>query len=423
LSVSGWICSIQRSDRGDRLVSVRLLGVGCDELWVAPAEATPVGAAQDAAVWLRERLGKGGSLRMLCADVDGAACSWLTVPDADPRVVLAAMRHSEDDGWDAPGESPDPLGAWQAAATGEADAQALAPTRTAPAITLLPQRGSKGALPQRLSVIAMRDAVVKVCLDALDDQRVGVGLVTSIWHALATAWDAGGPAGRDATHASGDGGHDIAAMDSPATAVVLLDPLGRLVWSWSQSGNLLAAGSIRLYASELGGGATSLHVSRQDVARLATDWLSWTAQLGMAPRRVLCLTPETDPGELDPAGLARALSEAMPDASVDLATMPDPVGATLARLVDLPPSVLPRPSEPRSSLVALSHRRGRAHKALYRWSSLALIAMAVGSGGWRSSSGTTRPTRGCSRRSSTKRPTRDPARRSGRTRVITRGAR
>jgi hypothetical protein len=227
-------------------------------------------------------------------------------------------------------------------------------------------------------------------------------------------------------------------------AVIMIDPLGRLVWAWSQDGLLGAAGSIRLrilpaqrpveasapppldadpgdFGSSALQGARRvtapdtapgvqaiadepiLECAQADVGRLIMDWLSWSAQLGHTPDRIVCIGPTTVSSrsrvgpiaapEVLPAppavqvSVPEALSQAWPGAVIDAAIHDDPVGATLNRLrgwtgdsrdAQAAPRALDvGQNDARSALLELTRRPGRIDRHLYRWLALAITAAAA----------------------------------------------
>jgi hypothetical protein len=130
--------------------------------------------------------------------------------------------------------------------------------------------------------------------------------------------------------------------------------------------------------------AGELRLGQDEAARLTTEWLSWAAQLGRAPSRVVCaLTP----GE-GAAGFGEALAGAWPGAAVDAAVYDDPVGATLRRLADRLESTPKRTvqgTDAAHGLVALSNRPGHAHRRMFQWRALAMLGVAalLGVASWR----------------------------------------
>lgn len=442
--MSTLVAYIARSPHGDRLVQVRLTGREGTWSW-EPQAATgdrrgepsgPEGEAvrdvQDAAEWLARmvrRVGESATrLGVLCVDTAGAVCQWVTAPGRDATVVAAALAQDER-AWPNSPVDLVPIGA--------ASLQALV---DGPAVR--GRRVAAGGAPpaEKLAVLAIPDAPVRVLLDALDARGIEVERVVSLWHALALAWDPGGPAAAwSRTGVAGEHvpepGHDgsrshstsartrpgpVVADSQAPTGIVLIDPAGQLVWCWSCVGGVLAGGRLRLAterretesARRLGdetrsspaqpGPPTGIRarVTAADVGRLAAEWLAWSIQLGQAPSRLLCLVPElggTGPpaageqagtaseqrsGEaeaLSPGTLGAMLGRLWPGATVDMVVQDDPVEATLARLARLPAQALVgQVVGPARELAQLTRRPGRVHRAWYRWAAATLWALAVG---------------------------------------------
>jgi hypothetical protein len=382
--LSGRVCYVSSTDHGDRLASLRLIGARTEEIWRAPESEDPLSVMADvasAADWIGERVGGeggAGEVSVLCIDVDGANCTWLTAPSTEASVVSAALAHAVE------GESTRLSGAWASPSLAEASVEALATTAVAtrpdrPATTIEKVTGKRSetakAMPQRLAVLAVPDVSARLLLDALDDRAIGVHRVVSLWHAMAAAWD---PAPRS----KGAGDAVVVATASPVMAVAMVDPAGRLLWSWSRAGQLLAAGTMRLSQDRHEVGAGMVRIGRAEIGRLTTDWLSWSVQLGVVPSRIVCLTPNTgadeDDDDLTPAGLGTSLGAAWPGAAVDMAVDGDPIGTTLSRLVDVAGGPA---NDTRSTLTLLTHRPGRAHRQLYRWAAACLFAVSLGLAG------------------------------------------
>jgi hypothetical protein len=367
--VSVRVCYISRAERGSALRSVRLLGQTSDETW--PDQGVCAGLSEDyaaAAAWVRQRLDatrSATSVSVLCLDVDGSACTWLTSPSAEPAVVASVARLAE-------GER---AGTFEFFAPGELSS-------TLQALPASPLPASNGTpAPARLPVLAIQDVPGRLMVDELDARRVPVESVASLWHVLAWAWDASAAPGV-ATDAATDAG--------PVTAVVLTDPdAGRLVWCWSRGGRLLVAGSQRLRVARADadgpeGQPPAVRFGEPQVARLICEWLSWSVQVRAAPGRIMCvLTPGEDAGVF-----AEALGKAWPGAAVDAVTVDDPIGVTLRRAADRLEST-PRTQvgtpEPGTGLVALSGRPGLVHRRMHRWRALALVGLAglMGLVAWR----------------------------------------
>jgi hypothetical protein len=133
-------------------------------------------------------------------------------------------------------------------------------------------------------------------------------------------------------------------------------------------------------------------IGQAEVGRLAADWLAWSLQVGAAPARVVCVgstAGDDSPEALSPQSLGMALGRLWPGATVDLAVHDDPIGATLHRLATREGAI--DAEDGRLELLDLSRRPGRAHRAVYRWASLAVLAGAVALFGvaWKGFSGAT----------------------------------
>lgn len=450
------VCYLERVAGGSLIRRVRLVGeggpTGLDRSWTAPALTVAAGGdggegeggggvgpggeavnhTRAAARWVADMLGTLGTRRlaMLCLDPDGSLCTWLSAPSADPTVIRATLVQPDADGELGGGGAARllALGAGSSAGFGAGDAslQALA-TMDRPSGRGRSRAAEAGK--KRLAVMAVPDAPVRVFLDELDSRGVEVDQVVSLWHALAMAWDPGRPEPGE------PGAERVVATVSPAAAIVAVDPLGRLVWAWSQSGQLVAGGQMRLRtvaggpASAAGAGAPAgdelagvpeagtarrveadserpdgrgpegaVEFTVADTGRLVLDWLSWSAQLGHCPQRVACLGPAPVSGAdalPDPGLIGRSLGEAWPSATVGVAVHDDPVGATLRRLLshDIASEhrraaeleVATGSDDPRAALVSLSARPGRVDRRMHTWVAVgvAAIALVVGSVGWK----------------------------------------
>ncbi|MCC5786782.1 MAG: hypothetical protein JJU33_08795 [Phycisphaerales bacterium] len=388
-------CYIQRSDLGDRLESVRLVGGLLDESWTPP-EGDAFEHASGAADWIADVLSdRSGGLGLLCVDTCGGVCAWLRPPGDDPGVTETLIRRSdgrvllgadaapegdEDDFFQPTSEKsllPD------VSTPGGAGVQVLADPaakRQASFRERLSRKGKGEAQPadpsRRVAAIALRDAQVRLILDQLDRRGIEVGSVISLWHALAEAWDPAGPLGVRKKAEEDNGA--VVAESSVMTAIVLIDPAGRLVWVWSEKGDTVAAGSVRL-----GGSGPQAMPEASDTSRLVADWLSWSVQLGRGPGRVLVIVHEEEPASesaLSPAAFGSALGQRWTGTSVDVAVFKDPIGETVRRLADRRSEITSPANDPRRSLVELANRPGKAHRRLYLWAGAAMGALAVALG-------------------------------------------
>lgn len=364
--------------------ALRLVGQGIDERWPegphTPADDQAAFIAS-ASAWVADRLAQSraaGVLEMLCLDAEGAACTWLASPSADPTVVAALARLG-------PADSLSDLGATGTApAAGVFEFFAADPTDSTiqplspPATT--PPRGAKekvAPIADRLGVLAQTDVPARLLMDALDRAGIETRAAVSVYHAIALAWD---PASPLQARASSE---RVVAESHDRTIVLVIDPGDevappRALWAWSKEGALLAAGSIRLRARSTDDRAHAV-LDAADAARLASEWMAWSLQLGLAPARVIAVFPEALEG--DPSAFGQALLRHWPGATLDAVVDRDPIGATLARLasaLESTPASRREEPVPGRALVDLSSRPGRVHRRLYRWAALfVLVASAL----------------------------------------------
>jgi hypothetical protein len=453
--VSTRVCHLERIDRGGILAGVRLVGPRTEDRWSAAlhdsdASTDPIenarDAARDAASWIAEHLRASGRTRRIeriVLDGDGAVCSWVTASSVEAKVVRALVEQQAgsagegDGGFDDPGDDtgpgrfPDLPG--ELGVQPLVDAVAAAPSASGEALSAVrrrleaarngssrkpdPEDETETNAARRVAVLAAPDVPARLLLDELDRFGIEVGAVGSIFHAAGSVWD---PTARRASmpglSARGDD-HLVAETEPGVTAVLLVDPAGRLVWSWSKNAGLVASGSARLPGGVTSGGRSSASPAPREgvraermegeratvrltsgvLARVSSEWLSWAAQLGEVPERVVAVVPfaslEAAPADadgsagLDAPGIAAAIRRALPNATVDLVDDEDPIGLTLRRLAELHDDGAPSVSDhdgQRRTLDELSRRPGRAHRAMYRWASGALLAasLAVSAVSW-----------------------------------------
>jgi hypothetical protein len=431
----GVVCYVQRVPGGGGIRSLRLIAAGLAREWTAPegravssidgGAGSAVIAAHAGAQWISETLDSVGLKRLaaLCLDAEGSICTWISSTSADPSVVKATMVQAGVDG-DGSGAG---VGAARLLAMADGGGSSGGgggvgvDTSVQALATLEPEvDGPKGLslkkkapaqLPrkQRLAVLAVQDAVARVLLDELDRRGIETERVVSIWHAMAAAWD------RSQSASLSD---RLVSAHSPGGAVILVEPTGRLVWAWTRAGELVAGGTMRLstrsraaeesasealavsdsatrpIAPELPGSSMSVDFTAADAGRIAVDWLSWSAQLGHCPERVVCLSVPTlgDPEKgsgMGPEALFANLARAWPGATIDGAVHEDPIGATLARLAGLGPEdrtvtttvdprdELPYHARPREALADLTARPGKADRRLHQWIGVSLCAAAA----------------------------------------------
>ncbi len=365
--MSDRLCYIRRTDRGIVLRGLRLVGGHTDDSWVVDPGADTeliLETINEAAEWVKQRLdmGTNKALNAIVLDTDGAACTWVKPADADADFLDSAVSDGpvEHDPDDLEPIEHNGLGDRLPRLPREMDFQALSENQT-----------STGA---RRGVLAIPDVPGRLLKDTLDSMGIRPEKFTSIWHALCAAWDPGLDSSTSAMR--------IVSSDAPICAIVAIDPIdARLIWSWSREGKLICAGSARLRRVH-GEHEPRAMIWNADVARLASDWLGWSSQLGVSPSRVVVLgepicppvapDDETPDQELpyDAAQLGAALTQRWPDATLDLLGEPDPIGATLQRIAQR------EMSASLSSIEGLVARPTRAHRSMFRWAGLALTAAA-----------------------------------------------
>ncbi|MBL4590556.1 MAG: hypothetical protein JKY96_01210, partial [Phycisphaerales bacterium] len=298
--MSNRICYLRRTDRGGKIAGITMLTEHTREAWDASTNAGPEHALDtiaQAGEWIKERLstgpGKSRTIAVLCIDTDGAVISWVKPEDSNPEMLSATIEqgeHSDPDDFDAP------------EITGVSERFPDLPLE----ISYEPLLESPTSVGARTAVIATPDVPARLLLDQLDERGIRVERITTLWHAIAQAWDPG---------ANRHGGHDaqrIVASSAPITACIVVDALkGLIIWTWSQGGRLIAGGSVRL-AHVSSGQSPAPMISEPGIARLGVDWLGWSSQLGVSPARILFITPKPSTSDtnkhagLDSAGIGNA---------------------------------------------------------------------------------------------------------------------
>jgi len=227
--LSELVCYIERAERGSLPLRLRLISTRVDETWAFPEILADDRAAlqrglRDAADWLAAQI-KANSrvgLGALVLDPDGSRCGWVSSVSADPEAIGAMLRQagepiSEEDVAHAVGSTPQ---------------LALNPDgQIAGGMTFQPlgmhDQPATNQQRQRLGVVAVPDATVRLLLDELDVRGVDIARIVTTWHAMVEAFDTGSGARADSLVASSQG----------TTAQVMVDPgSGRLIWAWSRGG-------------------------------------------------------------------------------------------------------------------------------------------------------------------------------------------
>jgi hypothetical protein len=386
-----------------------------DERW--PTSALPRSDSPDAATawidrgaeWLWERLSHSraaGRLEALVLDVDGSTCSWISGLGSDYQAIAAAARMGHTSGADPLSDMPGGEGiamspmTYFAGEESDSTIQPLAAPTSEPPEAIEPAGGvamiarlkeSRGksavAAPGRRGVVAACDVPARLFIDALDRQGVEVERAMTLWHALAQAWD---PA--FASHAGAGESQDAVTAGDAVCAVVLVDQgevastdevdalPPRLVWCWSRGGALLAGGAMRL-AHVRSEDSTDIEIGQPEASRLATEWLAWCMQLGVTPRRIVCVLPEVTQDSGCASRFGTALGQAWNDATCDAAIVPDPIASTFERLASIlekSPVTAGAEIVPGAALVDLSTRPGGSHRTMYKWlAGMVLVASVV----------------------------------------------
>ncbi len=338
------------------------------EAWDATPNADPdqtLGTVKQAGQWIKDRLVSGSkkskSIDVLCIDTDGAVISWIKPEDATPEMigsVIEGGEHGDPDDFDAPEHN------------GTSERFPDLPLE----VSYEPLDGATTSVGARTAVIATPDVPARLLIDQLDERGIRVEHITTLWHAIAQAWDPG------AARHGGNDAQRIVASSAPITGSIIVDgDKGLMVWTWSQGGDLIAGGSVRLTHNS--GSSSAPTITESGIARLGVDWLGWSSQLGVSPARILFITPKPSTSAtdehagLDNAGIGNALARAWPGASIDLIEHASPVDETLSQIARRGLKTTHTP---------LMDRPVRAHRSMYRWAGFSLIAasVAIGIGAW-----------------------------------------
>ncbi|MFK7759203.1 MAG: hypothetical protein AB8C13_04565 [Phycisphaerales bacterium] len=362
------ICYLQRTDRGLALAGVRMVGSHADDQWEVTTGGSPdaiLETIDDAAVWIKQRLKSGGgssrTLPILCLDTDGAICTWTKPEDTNEEMITAAIDQLDSD-------QEDELEAGFQTTMGERFPNLPLEVNYEP---LNDQDTSDGS---RRAVVASPDVPARLLIDQLDSMGIRIERVENLWSLIAMAWDPGAPHRSNARDSQ-----RVISTDDPVCACAILDTArGRLIWTWSKCGNLLAAGSIRISHTSEG-----LFLQQSDLSRLCADWIGWATQLGVSPLRVVMVLPENgldNEHGLDRSGVGSIFAQHWPTATTDVLTQDDPLLATLRSAIEHE-----YPSSTKSSPASvLTNRPGRAHRSMYRWAAgmLIIAGAAIGWTGW-----------------------------------------
>lgn len=303
--------------------------------------------ADESARWIARHPNVKRRLAAIVLDVDDTICTWLRVPSLAGPVVGAALRtQSQEWGAHAPTASFEPL---------TDDAR---PARSS--VLSLKKKTSDNAdstTGEPVALICIPDALVRLWLDELDVQGVRTGPVYTLWHAMAHTW-----------------GEKVS--DQAASAIVLVDPAGRLIWAWTRGKELLTGGLAMLRPTyEQSDDAQTMPRENEDEStprslalhRMGLDWLTWSAHLGMSPERVLVVGP----GASD---IASAMSERWKNLTIDADDSEDAIAHALRTIAAAAET---SPTSSRFGLTKLSRRPTRATRWQFRWTAAAMLALAI----------------------------------------------
>ncbi|MCA9279932.1 MAG: hypothetical protein H6815_05735 [Phycisphaeraceae bacterium] len=370
---------IARIDGGERLSMVRLLGPRSDQAWLVENIDTEANAdrvlldVQSAVTWLADRMSDTGSktVDLLCIDAEGQRCTWIEGATPDLRIARASLMARSDTAWN-------PTAGFSS--TGDAT--------DAYSFHLLNGHrngtGGSNGHDMRKAVVATSNALIRLLLDTLDEQGLNAGRVTSLPQAVAQAWDPDSAVRVRASKSSISGDDDIASeLDhraSMVTGVVVVDPAGRIVWTWSRAGDLLCFGTL---AAPVRSDDEGVRLTQNLASRLTADWVAWSVQTGQTLDRIVVIGPASPvpfkPGEpqtmLSLGEFGSAIASSWNGASCDVVPMDDPIGQTLDRVVVAMEQGIGVQHLP--AMEEIEHRPSRAHKSVRRWMSLAGIIAAA----------------------------------------------
>ncbi|MFG0294125.1 MAG: hypothetical protein ACF8MJ_13370 [Phycisphaerales bacterium JB050] len=349
------------------LSSVMLITDSSSEVWSAPSLPESPDAMvlrsriNEADTWTAKQPAVRRKLNAAVLDITDTTCRWVQSPSAAAPVVAATLRNQTEE-W----ANSLPLGGiepiidelpkersfefirsrLETRKSGDRTDQTFEPTNTAATET--------GA---RMAVLIMPDALVRLWLDRMDRSGVGVDAVLSLWHALALSWGQ-----------SGD--------SNTVRAIVMVESESRVVWAWASGTRLIVGGSLHLERPDNSGAAPS-HAHRAEAAaqRISLDWVSWSAQLGVAPDEIMMVAEASD-------GLAEQLLSSLGKRWEGITTRQTrsdhPLRETVARAGAAIRSIPVAERGPRTWMSRLSTRPSRATRRRYLATGLAMILIAAG---------------------------------------------
>lgn len=304
--------------------------------------------AVDAASAVAAALNGRRRLSVVCVDAEGALCLWLKAPSEAEPVLAATLRAATQDWGDSIAASTFQIIRQQ---SDRPQSQSLLQTLRKPVGKPDPAALTSAGAP----LIAAPLSLVRLFLDALDARGIRADSVVTLWHAMTSAWNP-------------------APLAQESRAILLVEPGDRVVWCWAKGSSLLAGGTARENSAE-DSTQQEPHTPQPEraAARLALDWMTWTAHLGITPSNIIVVGP-------DHAEFVEQLRTRFPSSNITLQRFDDPVDETARRA-----ETAADPNDPARSLVALANRPTRASRAQYRWTAAALLllASALATMGWR----------------------------------------
>jgi len=356
------------------LASVMLVTDSSSELWAAPSlpespDAHELRARiEETSRWVVQQPTVRRRLSVAVLDITDATCRWVHSPSTAAPVVAATLRGQTEE-WAA----KLPLGGIEPIIDDLPTARSFEFVRSRlESRSARDRAANKASNPTntsstdsgaRMAVLTMPDALVRLWLDRMDRSGVAVDSVISLWHALALAW------GDDAT---------------PQTqAILLVDGSGRIAWAWATGTKLIVGGSLHLERPE-NSEVDPPHRHRAESAaqRISLDWVTWSAQLGIAPDQILLIAAADDPLAED---LLTSLSNRWEGVSAQQTRSDHPLRETVARAGAVMRSTPRAERGPRRCLSRLSNRPTRAtrRRFLAMSCSMVLVASAIVSLGYR----------------------------------------
>lgn len=296
--------------------------------------------AGEAAQWIATQPNVRRRLRLAVLDVDDALCIWLKPSSLAGPVLTAAFRSAcEDWGEEGAAYTPEPL--------------IRTENKRSSLFKTLPGRSNatddeigEPTPTTACAVIGVRDPLIRLWLDAMDQRGLHPECVMTLWHAMAHAW-----------------------QDSVAetVATVLVTDQHRLIWAWHAGADLIAGG-VATTGNAHDEQSESPKPATLAASRISLDWLTWAAQSGRAPEHIQVIGH-------DAQSIGETLAKSWGQASWGASPSEDPVAETLRRAASKPS--ISAPGDGRRRLGRLESRPTRATRRQYQVIGAALLLAAV----------------------------------------------